>query len=80
MKNYLASRYDRREEMLKYAAELERDGHTITSRWIHGHEVPDELPVEESLRLHQQYAQEDLDDIAAADTFVLFSDPPGVSV
>jgi hypothetical protein len=80
VKIYLAARYDRREEMLEYARQLREDGHEITSRWIYGHDVPDGLPPQESFRLHQQYAQEDLDDVYCSRVFILFSDPPGVGV
>ena len=34
MKAYLASRYSRHQEMQKARNELEKRGHTITSRWI----------------------------------------------
>ena len=39
---YLAGRYSRREELLGYAAEIDRAGHETCSTWIAGsHELPE---------------------------------------
>ena len=41
MKLYLASRYDRREELATIAGVLEEQGHQVTSRWLAGRGQPD---------------------------------------
>lgn len=74
---YLAARYSRRAELNDYRRRLEREGVTVTSRWLTGeHEwsgTPDDaIPVAEQGR----FAQEDLDDIDRSDVLILFADPP----
>lgn len=77
MKVYLAGRFSRLPELVDHAAELEDTGFvTVTSRWLRGgHEwvgTPDEeIPVAHNAR----FAQEDLDDIDAADLIVCFTEP-----
>lgn len=76
MRVYLAAQFARLPELVGYAAELETAGITVTSRWLlGGHEwsgVPDgSIPVEPLAR----FAQEDLEDIEAADVFVCFTEP-----
>lgn len=77
MKVYLAARFSRLPELLGYKAELEASGITVTSRWLlGGHEwvgTPDEeIPVEHNAR----FAQDDIDDINAADVIVCFTESP----
>lgn len=74
-KMYLAGRFDRKDELACYAAQLEDVGHVVTSRWltgVHDHTTereltPDDLAV---------FAAEDLEDIDAADLLVLFTERP----
>ncbi len=73
MRIYLASRYDRRMEMLGYAAILEAEGHVVTSRWVRGDHEGATDP--ETLA---RCAREDLDDIAGSDLFVTFTETPAV--
>lgn len=69
---YLAARYGRREEMARYADELEALGHDVTSRWVRGsHESPDVTSWE-----CEQWAKEDTKDITRADILVAFTEGP----
>lgn len=69
---YLAARFSRRDELAGYADELEAMGIHCTSRWLRGqhewlyrdHEMPPNVA--------RDFAVEDMDDIDAADVFVLF--------
>jgi len=64
MKIYLASRYERKNELIPIAHELEELGYTITSRWIYGtHDNISRLAC----------AMEDLSDIDAAEAIILLS-------
>ena len=63
----LTSRYGRRQEMLAVASHLESIGHKITSRWLHS-AVEEDTP---------ELAAMCLNDVAAADVVVAFTDPPG---
>lgn len=74
---YLAARYSRHPEMQEYARQLSLCGHDSTARWILGdHELrsdgqsdADEWAV--------RWAQEDWDDLMAADVVVSFTEGPG---
>ena len=75
MKVYLAARYSKNAEMREFAAYLLAGGYAteITSRWISGsHEIGDH-PTDEARR---RLAQEDLDDLKAADVVIAFSEVP----
>jgi nucleoside 2-deoxyribosyltransferase len=74
MKIYLASRYSRFPEMQGYRAELESLGHTVTSRWIDGHQLDDShlSPELEKIR----FAQEDRADLIDADCVISFTEEP----
>lgn len=67
MKIYLAATYSRLEEMQEYGRQLEGLGHEITSQWIKGHQVDDEM-------FYVDYCYEDINDLANAQTLILFSD------
>lgn len=79
-KVYLAARYSRREGMLIAAYALKAAGITVTSRWIAGgHQVSGSgLNDEQSLPAMQRekFAQEDIEDLAAADTVISFTEEP----
>lgn len=73
MRVYIAARYSRHEEMRGYADELEAAGVRVTARWINGdHKAFDDDPGPRAL----EFAQDDIDDLLAADTFVTFTEPP----
>lgn len=77
MKVYLAARFSRLPELLGYKAELEAEGIEVTSRWLlGGHEWvgtnDEDIPVERNA----EFAQDDIDDIHAADIMVCFTEPP----
>lgn len=72
---YTAARFSRRYELSMRAGELLNDGHIVTSRWLYHHEWDggdDDLPP----ALSEAFAEEDLEDIASSDVFVIFTDPP----
>jgi hypothetical protein len=76
---YLAARYSRREEMLRYAGHLRVLGHTVTSRWIKGgHQISDdELGTNARAdELGRRYAYEDLEDLQNADLCIFFTEQP----
>ena len=72
---YLASRYDRRRELLGYAEELHYAGYMVSSRWVFGlHEdealwLGDECPPEA-----ERHAVEDCEDLMAAHVVVAFTE------
>jgi hypothetical protein len=67
VKIYIAARYDRRFEMLGVAAELNRAGHVVTSRWIEGGRGDDPAIIA---------AVEDVNDLTRADCLVTFTEEP----
>lgn len=77
-KIYLASRYSRHPEMQEYAKALAGlGGHAITSRWIWGnHQIPEGTLEGEHLVQSVRFAIEDYEDVCAADTVIVFTDPP----
>lgn len=64
-KCYLAGPYSERLTLARYAFELLQDGHAVTSRWLMGAHPYGSDPKE---------AQNDLDDVQACDTLILFAD------
>ena len=78
MKVYLASRFSRLPELNVCRTSLIDHGIEVTSRWLlGGHEwigQPDDIipPA-----INAQFAQEDLEDIDAADVIVCFTEVPG---
>lgn len=87
---YLASRYERREELCGYRASLEALGHVVTSRWLNGtHQLTNEgkrlgdagvalieAPSDATRdALRAEFAQQDLADIRRADIVMSFTDP-----
>ena len=74
MRVYLAARYRRRPELQRRAEELSALGHSVTSRWIRGsHSISGGLDDPRWAR----FAQEDFEDVAAADAVVCFLEPGG---
>ncbi len=84
MKIYLASRYSRRLEMCELKCRLESLGHTVTSRWLLGghqwngdaKETIDQYESGGMPVMAVRCAQDDINDIRAADTVIAFPDPP----
>lgn len=64
---YLAARYSRREELEVYADIIRAESDEVTSRWHDGHQ-DHTLP-----RPWVKYAQEDIDDLRAADVVMVFA-------
>jgi hypothetical protein len=73
---YLAARYSRFPEMQTYAKDLERLGHTVTSRWIHGDHELRAAGHAESDRVAALWAFEDYEDLLAATCCLSFTEPP----
>lgn len=78
MRVYLAARYSRREELLGCKADLEAQGHTVTSRWLLGnHQVDDAgLSSEAKRKERERFALEDWEDVTAADALIAFTEAP----
>ena len=71
-KIYLAGRYSRRAELAEYAKDLVKCGAEITSTWLKGlHEHRDDIGAADE---RENWAKEDLYDIARADTLLLFTE------
>lgn len=81
MKIYLCGRYSRRDQLRSVREELLRLGHTVTSRWldtnweaterqdrVYSSAAPPEY--------REQYAALDLEDVAAADCLIAFTEEP----
>ena len=73
---YIAARYERREEMVLRARELEAIGAVSTATWLNGeHEALDNAPGFGGMA--SVFAHEDVKDIAQSHWLALFTDPPG---
>lgn len=74
---YLASRYTRIAEMQGYRDELRERGYLITSRWVEGEHKMTEAPdYQQSHAQRQSFAQDDYDDLQAADWVISFTEEP----
>ena len=77
MNIYLAGRCSRRLELLGYAEQLTRLGHTIASTWIDGHhETRPNIDTEATAAEKALWAAEDLDDLVRADCAIFFTNEP----
>ncbi len=78
---YLAARYSRREELLRYAADLEERGYIVTSRWLQGsHQIDDAgLSIEAKREERERFAHEDWEDLKGADACISFTEEPRTS-
>ena len=74
MKVYLTARFARQDEMAKYAEDLNRLGHEVTSRWL-GVELGPGTPL--SHPNWSRLAQQDVDDIRRADALICFTEASG---
>ena len=74
MNLYITARFARKDEMIRYAQDLNRLGHQVTSRWL-GVEFDSSTPLTDPS--WSDLAQQDLDDIHAADALVCFTEPSG---
>src|SRR5262245_13838614 len=74
---YLAARYSRHPELQTYAKDLQRIGHTVTSRWIWGsHELPTDQATWTAAQC-ESLALEDWTDLSLADICISFTEAPG---
>lgn len=74
---YLAARYSRFPEMQRVREALEAHGYSVTSRWINGgHELTKEGSTEADEAERVRYAQEDFEDLLAADLVISFTEEP----
>lgn len=76
MRVYLASRFSRREEMVRYAEELKARGHEVDARWLTDphHRVSGR---HEDAEFNAGLAEHDYEDISKCDVLILFNDKDG---
>lgn len=81
---YLASRYNRREELCGYRSDLETRGHRVPARWLRGeHQVRGlaaaaaEADGPVPLAQGRPFAEDDMLDLPPADALVAFTEHPG---
>ena len=79
---YLAARYSRRLEIIRYQNRLQYEGFKCNCQWLLGNHqwnpiaaqaetAKDTVPIEAA-----EFADDDLHDLSAADTLIAFTDPP----
>lgn len=75
---YLAARYSRLREMQECRKDLENLGHKVTSRWIDGNHQIDDAGLSASANEAERirFAEEDRDDLMAADCVISFTEQP----
>ena len=73
---YLASMYQRRDEMCIYADILNRNGFYVTSRWLQEQEPVDSQMGDHSDEFYYQTSEDDLEDVADADFVIFFAETP----
>ena len=79
---YIAARYDRIEEMNRYAFSLRACGFEVTSRWLNGthqiHPSPEKVDADaENVAWEARpFAQDDFEDVKRSDILIFFSEPP----
>ena len=72
---YLAARYSRHPEMQEHAQEIEKLGHTVTSRWIRGsHSLDDSLDRGQADEVRADFAIEDMEDLSKCDVVLSFTE------
>lgn len=76
VKAYLASRFSRYPEMVKYADELEDYGIIVNSRWIRGNHELHEGTDMRDYDFNQSCAIDDIEDIEDAEIFITFTEKP----
>lgn len=77
MKVYLVARYSRFKECQHVRDDLNLLGHTVTSRWIAGDcELTRDGSREASNGERAVYAQQDMEDLLAADCVIVFTEEP----
>ena len=72
---YLAAPYSTKDVIMQYANELRAVGVAVTSSWLEEPHAPNTQMAELTDEVHEKYAIRDVEDIDAADAFVLFTDP-----
>lgn len=75
MKIYLASRYSRLAEMQACREDLRAAGLVVTSRWVNGDHQASDNELGGGGHLAARFAHEDMEDLAAADVVVSFTEP-----
>lgn len=78
MRIYLAARYSRRLELCVYRDQLRAMGQQVTARWLDGnHQIDDQgLSVEAKRAERERFAQEDYEDLIAAQCCISFTEIP----
>lgn len=76
---YIAARFSRRPDANALANELQRRGHTITSRWVKpetDHVLPTGISAQAADAERARFAQEDVDDVYNANWMVSLMEEP----
>jgi hypothetical protein len=68
---YLAAQFERQQEIKAYAEQLAKLGYTITSSWLHEEASDALIPLDSEKAA--RYAQNDIDDVKAAEGMVAFT-------
>jgi hypothetical protein len=76
MRIYLAPRYSRREEMVRYKADLEALGHTVYGNWIEDPYPASEEYILAHSAIAADLALDDLREIDKVDTLIAFTELP----
>lgn len=78
MKVYLCGRYSRRDQLRSVREELQELGHVVTSRWLDTswREKDDSGSAAAPAEYRAEFAVKDLEDVAAADCVIAFTEEP----
>ena len=74
MRIYLAAPYSQKEQMQRYAAELQANDIIVTSSWLAKPHAPETQMKDLTSDQHRAYAMQDIKDVQAADILVFFTD------
>lgn len=92
MKIYLAASYSKREELCGYRNQLQALGHNVQARWLdgkhqldntgtpigdHGEKLVEDGNDSKNAVLRAKFAQDDWEDVTAAELVINFTEPPG---
>ena len=76
MKIYISARFSRIDQGNAVKKELESNGHVVTSRWLKGNHKVETEDMEEKFDLMKTFADDDLEDIKAADAILCITEEP----
>lgn len=73
---YLAAAYGRKQELIDHRSKLEQAGHDVTSSWL---DTADDYNQPTDDQERAALAQQDIDDLLAADLVICFTEQPGTT-